>query len=49
VLATLFFSVVEHGHTSSSAMVRTTVVATVLFAVALALSFRLPKDARMEI
>jgi EmrB/QacA subfamily drug resistance transporter len=49
VLATLFFSVIDHGHSSPSAMVRTTVVATVLFAVALALSFRLPNDARMEV
>jgi EmrB/QacA subfamily drug resistance transporter len=49
VLATLFFSVVDRGDTSSSALVRTALVAAVLFAVSLALSFRLPKDARMEI
>jgi MFS family permease len=49
VLATLFFSVVDHGHSSPSAMVRTTVVATVLFALSLLLSFRLPRDARMEV
>jgi MFS family permease len=49
VLATLFFSVVDDGHSSSSALVRTALVAALLFAASLALSFRLPKDARMEI
>jgi EmrB/QacA subfamily drug resistance transporter len=49
VLATLFFSVVDRGDSPSSALVRTALVAAALFAASLALSFRLPKDARMEI
>ncbi len=49
LLATLFFSAIDDGHSSPNAMVRTTIVAGALFAAALALSFRIPKDARMEV
>jgi EmrB/QacA subfamily drug resistance transporter len=49
LLATLYFSVTGNGHSSPAAMVRTTIIAGVLFAAALALSFRIPRDARMEI
>ncbi len=49
LLATLFFSVINDGNTSSTALERTTIVAAVLFALSLALSFLLPKTARMEV
>jgi MFS family permease len=49
VLATVFFSLLEHGHGSPEAMVRTTLVAAALFAAAFAVSFLLPRDARMEV
>jgi EmrB/QacA subfamily drug resistance transporter len=49
VLATLFFSVLDDGHSSSTALVRTALVTIALLVASLALSFRLPKDARMEI
>jgi hypothetical protein len=45
----VFFSLFEHGHGSPEAMVRTTLVAAVLFAAAFAVSFLLPRDARMEV
>ena len=47
VLATIFFSLAGHG--APEAMVRTTLVAVGLFAAAFAVSFLLPKDARMEV
>jgi EmrB/QacA subfamily drug resistance transporter len=49
LLATLFFSVINDGDTSSTALARTTIVAAVLFALSLGLSFLLPKTARMEV
>jgi MFS family permease len=48
VLATIFFSIVEHGYASSTAMTRTALISAGLFAASFALSFLLPKDARME-
>ncbi len=48
VLATIFFSVLDHGHTSPTAMTRTALISAGLFATAFALSFLLPKEARME-
>jgi EmrB/QacA subfamily drug resistance transporter len=49
LLATLFFSVINDGDTSSTALEWTTIVAAVLFALSLALSFLLPRNARMEV
>jgi hypothetical protein len=49
VLATIFFSLVAHGHASPAAMVTTSLVTVGLFAAAFAVSFLLPRDARMEI
>jgi EmrB/QacA subfamily drug resistance transporter len=49
VLATAFFSVLGDGHTSSTAFVRTAAIVVALLLASLALSFRLPKDARMEL
>jgi MFS family permease len=48
VLATIFFSIVDHGHTSASAMTTTAVIAAGLFVAAYALSFLLPREARPE-
>jgi MFS family permease len=48
VLATIFFSLLDHGHASPTAMTRTVLISATLFVAAFALSFRLPKDARME-
>jgi hypothetical protein len=48
VLATIFFSLQDHGHTSPSAMTRTVLISAALFAAAFALSFLLPKEARVE-
>jgi MFS family permease len=48
VLATIFFSLLAHGHASPTAMTRTALISAGLFVVAFALSFLLPKDARME-
>jgi EmrB/QacA subfamily drug resistance transporter len=48
LLATIFFSLVDHGHTSPTAATRTVLIAAALLAVAFALSFRLPREARME-
>jgi hypothetical protein len=47
VLATIFFSLLDHGHTSPTAMTRTVLISAAL-AAAFALSFLLPKEARME-
>jgi EmrB/QacA subfamily drug resistance transporter len=49
VLATIFFSLVAHGHGSPAAMVTTSLVTVALFAAAFAISFLLPRDARMEV
>jgi EmrB/QacA subfamily drug resistance transporter len=48
ILATIFFSLLDHGHASPQAMTRTVLIAAGLLVVAFALSFRLPRDARME-
>ncbi|MEN3285068.1 MAG: hypothetical protein V7607_6208 [Solirubrobacteraceae bacterium] len=48
VLATIFFSLVDHGHSSPTAMTRTVLISAALFVAAFALSFLLPKQARME-
>jgi hypothetical protein len=49
VLATVFFSVLSDGHASSTAFVRTAAIVVALVVASLALSFRLPKSARMDI
>jgi hypothetical protein len=48
VLATIFFSLIDHGHASTTAMTRTVLISAGLFVVAFALSFLLPREARME-
>ncbi len=48
VLATIFFSLLDHGHASPTAMTRTVLISAGLFVVAFALSYLLPRDARME-
>jgi EmrB/QacA subfamily drug resistance transporter len=48
VLATIFFSLLDHGHASPTAMTRTALIAAAVFVAAFALSFLLPRDARME-
>ena len=47
LLATIFFSVLDHGHGSPAAMERTLLIAAGLLAAAFGLSFLLPRDARM--
>lgn len=47
LLATIFFSVIDHGHGSPTAMIRTVLIAAALVTVAFGLSFLLPKEARM--
>jgi EmrB/QacA subfamily drug resistance transporter len=48
LLATIFFSLVDHGHLSPAAFKTTVLLGAGLFALAFALSFLLPKDARMD-
>ena len=48
LLATIFFSILDGGHGSPAAMSRTVLIAAGLFAAAFALSFLLPREARME-
>jgi EmrB/QacA subfamily drug resistance transporter len=48
VLATVFFSIVDHGHASTGAMSTTALISAGLFMVAFALSFLLPRQARPE-
>jgi EmrB/QacA subfamily drug resistance transporter len=48
VLGTIFFSVIDHGHASTTAVERTAFVAAALFVAAFALAFLLPKEARMD-
>jgi EmrB/QacA subfamily drug resistance transporter len=48
VLATIFFSLLDHGHASTGAMTRTVLISAGLFVVAFVLSFLLPRDARLE-
>ena len=49
LLATIFFSLLDHGHASPAAMARTVLISAGLLALAFALSFLLPRDARMEV
>jgi EmrB/QacA subfamily drug resistance transporter len=48
LLATIFFSLVDGGHASPEAMTRTVLIAAGLLLLTFALSFLLPRDARME-
>ena len=48
VLATIFFSLLDHGHLPPSAMTATALISAGLFVASFGLSFLLPKDARME-
>ena len=48
LLATIFFSLLDHGHGSPAAMERTVLISAALLAVAFVLSFLLPRDARMD-
>ena len=48
VLATIFFSLTDHGHGSPAAMRTTALLAAGLFVVAFVLSFLLPREARPE-
>src|SRR4051794_2829096 len=48
VLATLFFSLLDHGHGSPTALTRTLLISAALFVAAFALSFLLPREARVE-
>ena len=48
VLATIFFSLLDHGHLPPSAMTATALISAGLFLASFGLSFLLPKDARME-
>jgi EmrB/QacA subfamily drug resistance transporter len=48
VLATIFFSLLDHGHASPAAMTTTVLIAAGLLLLTFALSFLLPRTARME-
>jgi EmrB/QacA subfamily drug resistance transporter len=48
VLATIFFSLLDHGHASPAAMTTTVLIAAGLLVLTFALSFLLPRPARME-
>jgi EmrB/QacA subfamily drug resistance transporter len=48
VLATIFFSLLDHGHASATAMTRTALISGGLFVASFALSFLLPREARMD-
>jgi EmrB/QacA subfamily drug resistance transporter len=48
VLATIFFSLLDHGHASPAALTTTVLLAAALLVVAFALSFLLPREARMD-
>jgi MFS family permease len=48
VLATIYFSLTDHGHASPGALRTTALIAAGLFVMGLALSFRLPREARAE-
>jgi hypothetical protein len=43
-----FFSLLDHGHGSPTAMTRTLLISAGLLAVAFVFSFLLPRDARMD-
>jgi EmrB/QacA subfamily drug resistance transporter len=48
LLATIFFSLVDGGHTSPQAMTRTVLIAAALLVATFVLSFLLPRGARMD-
>jgi EmrB/QacA subfamily drug resistance transporter len=48
VLATIFFSLLDHGHASPAAMTTTVLIAAGLLVLTFVLSFLLPRQARME-
>jgi EmrB/QacA subfamily drug resistance transporter len=48
VLATIFFSLTDHGHLAPAALKTTVLISAGLFALALLLSFLLPREARMD-
>jgi hypothetical protein len=48
VLATIFFSLLDHGHASPAAMTTTVLIAAGLLGLTFVLSFLLPKQARMD-
>ena len=48
LLATIFFSLLDNGHASPAAMTTTVLIAAGLLSLAFALSFLLPREARME-
>jgi EmrB/QacA subfamily drug resistance transporter len=48
LLGTIFFSLLDHGHPSNAAMRDTALLSAGLFATAFALSFLLPREARMD-
>lgn len=48
VLGTVFFSLMDHGHLPASAMRDTALISAALFLVAFALSFLLPREARID-
>ncbi|HEX5927445.1 MAG TPA: MFS transporter [Baekduia sp.] len=48
VLATIFFSLIDHGHASPEALRTTAAIAAALFLAGFALSFLLPREARPE-
>ncbi|HEY6761482.1 MAG TPA: MFS transporter [Baekduia sp.] len=47
-LATIFFSLLDHGHLAPAALKTTVLLSAGLFALALALSFLLPRTARLD-
>jgi MFS family permease len=48
LLATIYFSIVDHGHATWDAMRTTALISAGLFVLAFALSFLLPREARMD-
>src|SRR3954463_3346983 len=48
LLATIFFSLLDHGRASPTVMARTVLIAAGLLVLTFGLSFLLPRDARME-
>jgi EmrB/QacA subfamily drug resistance transporter len=48
VLGTIFFSLLDHGHLPPGAIETTILISAALFALAFALSFLLPREARLE-
>jgi hypothetical protein len=48
ILATIFFAVTDHGQSASTALVRTLIVSVGLYLASFAISFLLPRQARLE-